>query len=342
MATLAAPRASEHAGRHWHYLVYGIKLCSNIPIPDLPIADFQIRDVLFRYSSNSALGNGRDHQSWEVLTRKSTNLGCDLLVLEGKESFLLRWEGTGDFEVSKDGRRIDCNATSGPAYNWTSATLCGMVLAFALHLRGSGCLHASAVALPQGAIGFLAGSGTGKSTLSAAFSAQGYPFLTDDVLVFQDGPAGYLANPGFPCIALSRIAATEFIRANGSNGHEVGSRSLNGGKHRINVDGEWASFRRELLPLRGLFILNRAEDAAEVIIESLSRKESIQELLENTNCLSLLPPSALKTQVDAVARLTASVPVWRLNYPSGFQHTPAVIREVLGLMSKTVELKEYE
>ena len=67
--------------------------------------------------------------------------------------------------------------------------LVGMVLSFALRLRGDFSLHASGIETDGGAVALIGPHGAGKSTLAAAFGRRGLPVLTDDILrlTFADG-----------------------------------------------------------------------------------------------------------------------------------------------------------
>jgi hypothetical protein len=59
------------------------------------------------------------------------------------------------------------------------------VVPLLLHTRGIEVLHASAVDAPCGVVAFAARSGTGKSTLAAAFGALGIPAWADDALAWS-------------------------------------------------------------------------------------------------------------------------------------------------------------
>jgi len=208
---------------------------------------------------------------------------------------------------------------------WVQSTLYGVVLSYALYLIGMGNLHASAVVLPGGAVGFLAEPESGKSTVAATFAKHGYPFLTDDVLALKEVPQGYLAYPGFPFVSLS-AQSVDGLLGSAKGPARV---PLNQEKQRVAIDGQWASFCPEPVSLCGLFIVSRSDEGAKIELERLSRVEAIGSLMEHTNCLPVLPIAIQRRQMAFVARLTARVPVWRLRYPTGFDHAPRIIQKVL-------------
>ena len=181
----------------------------------------------------------------------------------------------------------------------------------------------------------MADPGGGKSTLAAAFAQEGYPFLTDDVLALAEGPCGYFAYPGFPSVSLSGNS----LHALFGPKKGLAQTPPDGEKKRLAISGNWAQFQHDPVPVQGLFILNRASEGAAIAIERLPRaEEAMHGLLANTSCLPILPVTVLRQQLAFVARLTKSVPVWRLTYPSGFQHTSNIIERLLILTASGSEI----
>lgn len=309
---------------HRHYLVYGQRLCSDILLPELcPSPSREADIVLRRASSGENLGEGDDYR---LLTLRHTNLGDDLYVYQGSKGVLFHWEDRCDFHVSRSGRRIAVAPGPDAEGQWTAATIYGMVLSFALHLKDVSNLHASAVVLPAGAAGFLAEPGGGKSSLAAWFASRGAPFLTDDVLALQGGVEGYLSYPGFPFVSLSACSMESLqVQPQGQRAQDSSGEA----KRRVPVDGGWAAFHEGPAPLRALFVLAREEARRSASLERLGRQEALLALLEHTSCFPLLPVENIRRQMAFLSRLTALVPVWRLSYPTGFQHLPAVARQVL-------------
>ena len=185
--------------------------------------------------------------------------------------------------------------------------------------------HASAVALPGGAAGFMADPGTGKSTLATAFAKEGYPFLTDDILALKEDSGKYSALPGILNLSLSSQSLDKLF------GPAAGSPRISdiGGKQRLAVQDLRIPFSREPIPLNSLFVIDREVGAKQVRIKSLPRAEALRCLLDNTNCLPLMPREILQTHMAFAARLTDSVPVYRLVYPSSWEYMPQVISAIL-------------
>ena len=308
---------------HFHYHVYGRRLCSNVPLRELPPAQFDVKDLAFRYEPPAKERDALALEGAVLLLRRATSEGDWLATYTLRQGYLLRGENLCDFVISLEGREIRCYPTAAVDQQWVTSALYGIVLSFALHLMAASNLHASAVALPSGAIGFLAAPGTGKSSLAALFSAQGYPFLTDDVLTVQEQSSHFIALPGFPYTSLS-ARTLQWLGL-----PQPQSALTRGDKTRIAIDETWASFCEEPLPLRALFILNRAATNQSVTLEPLPQTEALRELLENTTSLALLPARYIEQHMAFLLRMTSAVPTWRLSYSSGLEHLREVADQIL-------------
>lgn len=120
-----------------------------------------------------------------------------------ERGYLLSGPEYGAFLLTPDGTALSW--TMG-AVSATSAQrfLIAQVLPFAAVLQGLEVLHASAVAIENGAVAILGASGSGKTTLALALCSLGASFLADDVLALQDRDDGLYAFPGTPIAGLSR------------------------------------------------------------------------------------------------------------------------------------------
>ena len=270
----------------------------------------------------------------ELLQRRITSEGNYFSLFSTEESYLLRWEGTGEFLVSHDGKTIRALTPDKTDLMWVKGTLYGVVLSFALHTLGIANLYASGVVLPQGAVGFLADPGTGKSTLAAGLVQQGNEFLCDDVLTMQGDYRGYQAYPGFPYMSLDGPSLEVILGPESHILHAAPIVDTVHEKQRVSCSEIGGNFRRESAPLKCLFVLSGAmdEDAGDgrnVEIQRLSRSEALKSLLDNTVFLPLLPVEVIKRHMAFLAELTETLPVWRLQYVKGFENLPEMISEVL-------------
>ena len=321
---LRIPRAEQLSQTHWHYEIYGQRLCSNVPLSETSRASFTVKDVAFSYVP-PGVDCGVSYSATQLLTRGTTDFGCSLSLYATDQGPLIRWEGKCDFLISEDGRHIQCHTSEDTDPVWARNILYSAILPYALHLRRMSNFHASAVVLSGSVAAFMAEPGGGKSTLAASFAVAGHPFLTDDILALQEGPKGYTAYPGFPNVSLSSKALDNLY------GPAAGPPriSMNGEKRRLAVEDLHMPFSYEPMPLSVMFVLNRRGPKSSIKVELLSRIEAVRCLLEHTNCLPLLPPKLLERQMAFAARLSDSVPVYRLVYPSSWKYMPQVISAIL-------------
>jgi len=230
----------------------------------------------------------------------------------------LRWAGLFEFLVAADGRCIVARRLprAAPIPRAFETYLLGQVLSFALIARGLEPLHATAVVVGAGAIGFLGDCGRGKSTLGAAFVSAGHRLLTDDLLVLRDDDGALLAAAGPARLKLFRGPARRVL-GRGVRGTPMNDR---GGKLVFPLGARGA---RGPAPLRALYVL-RPRHGHGVMIRALSARRAFVELTRNTFNACVLDAPRLARQFDLAARVAAAVPVKTLTYPRGFDRLAAV------------------
>jgi hypothetical protein len=121
------------------------------------------------------------------------------------QGYLIEIPAVGRFWTARDGSaiaRVSRAPDADPAF--LAEALLGPALVLALALKGTWCLHASAIAVENRVIVFLGVSGAGKSTLAAYLSVKpGVRRVADDILpvAVQDGRS--YAFPHFPQLKLA-------------------------------------------------------------------------------------------------------------------------------------------
>ena len=123
--------------------------------------------------------------------------------------FRLSFDDSGIFDLADGGGSVVWYPHEQSNHELARIDFLGRVLAVASHLRGSLCLHASAVVLDEGAIAFLAPKGFGKSTLALTLVSDGCRLLTDDTLPVDLTPA-IRARPGVHTVRLFSDSARRF------------------------------------------------------------------------------------------------------------------------------------
>lgn len=216
----------------------------------------------------------------------------------------------------------------------------GPVMALYLERSSLPVLHASAVVCADQAIGFLAGSRAGKSSLAVAEILAGGALLSDDLVALEPGADGWRIRPSYPQMRLwpdavarlsSRLPAARLEPVHAQTDKVRVPIAVEAGADCAASPG-FGRFCPEVRPLCCLYLPQRLDDPeAAIRIQPLSPQEALFELLR----CSFLPPDLLAavglqaTRLEQLATLVREVPVKRLCYPTGYEHLPRVHDAVL-------------
>jgi hypothetical protein len=240
------------------------------------------------------------------------------------------------FSLGSD--EIDCHFTPSVQTEDIEIYLLGAVLAYWLERQGLPCIHASAVVTPDGAIGFLAGNGGGKSTLAAFLVRAGLPLLTDDVLAIDRREDGYYGRASYPQMRFWPREAELF--SGRAEGHDRVHPDLP--KLRVPIgEAGFGAFHPRAAPLRALYLPERrpASEAASIEIRPVAPRDAAIELLRNSFVSHLVEAAPwARDRLARLASIAAEVPMRRLIYPSGFERLPEVCDAILrdaGLVAGT-------
>jgi hypothetical protein len=261
-----------------------------------------------------------------LLDRDGTRLGS---LYQEPDGEVLRFSGGLEFRLLPE--RID-RYLPGSGSDLAELRFLGPVLSYWFERRGETALHASAVALGGGAVGFLSHHGGGKSGLAAALVQAGASLLTDDLLVLGERDGRWQARPSYPCMRMWPDEAEHF---RGASAHlplvqeDSAKRSVAVG---FDGAGGFGAFHGEPAPLACLYLASRRrETSGGVEIGPVARGEALVELVRHSFSARLVEAAGLQpARLDRLARLVRSVPVRRLNYPSGFGRLPEVAEALLG------------
>lgn len=175
----------------------------------------------------------------------------------------------------------------------------------ALQRLGFETLHAGAVRLPAGVVGFLGHAGAGKSTLARAFgAAAGADPWADDTLVLDFHGDDVAAVPIPFDVGLRPPSVHHF--GDGPSGVIVAG----GGRAR----------------LRALMMLDRG--STRIAVTPLGAREALDALLPHACTFSMKDAARRRQMVEHYLTLAARTPVFRLAYPTDFGALPAVLEIV--------------
>jgi|WetSurMetagenome_2_1015567.scaffolds.fasta_scaffold251413_2 hypothetical protein len=202
----------------------------------------------------------------------------------------------------------------------------GEVLSIWLELHGLPAIHASAVVVNGGAIGFISTNKGGKSALAATMMMQGCPLLADDILPLECCDGIVMGRPGYPQMRMWPDEADFFL---GRYEHLEMVHPLYT-KRRVPIgDGGFGLFCDDPQPLKALYIPERQEVHDTITIEPVSPSDALMELVRNSFSAQIVEALGLQVpRMNFFASLVLKVPIRRVTYPSGFKNL-SLVRDAL-------------
>lgn len=241
-------------------------------------------------------------------------------------SHYLRWSELFEFLVSADGHRIVGRPLTDVALEALHTYLLGVVLSFSLVKRGLDPLHATAVVVDGGAVGFLGDTGYGKSSLGAAFLQAGYPMLTDDLLVLRHDGHGFSAYSGPPRIKLFPEIAKRML------GEHVMGIPMNPLTRKLIIPLDRHQSHQAPTPLKALYVLPRPSAGAgsrRLTLRRLSQRGAFLALLKSAFNDEVVEPERLRHQFLLCTRIASAVPITLLSHPRSLASLPSVREAIL-------------
>ncbi len=256
----------------------------------------------------------------------------------GDDAFRLYYPGTADFVIGR--HHIECRLFDPQYAYWVEIALLGPVLSLWLEFRGSITLHASGVVEAEQAVGFIANSKSGKSSLAASYMAGGAALLADDILPLHRSDAGQIvARPAFPQLRMWPDEVRVF--AGDPSGFPFAHPAYDKRRIPAAVVGR---YHDEPVPLGALCMPERArpDECTDVTVSRIGGLEALMLLLQSSFVASVLEhmPEMKVRRLSLVADLLHTVPVYRLVYPHGFEHLPAVRARIAGVLAGTADGNE--
>lgn len=294
------------------YLLYGLRLASDLPLPEL-IGDESEGDPDVRVRLQP--------------TGVPRGCECDIHTLANGAGFRVADVGSyailGGSEIRVE---PECEA---PARN-VRLYLLGSAMGMLLHQRGLLPLHANAVEIGGRAIAFMGPPGEGKSTLAAWMARAGKFVLADDVCVLRGRPeGGHQVHPGLPRLRLWRSS----LEGLGSS-VEGYSRSYLGDDCYDKYDVPLASPGSGGVPLSAVFLLARGE---RLVSERLHGAEAVAALVENTYRGSYVPHAqGTERHWRQCMALASTVPVFRLRRPWNLDGLEGMTASLIDLCEELV------
>ena len=301
------------------YSVFGLCLGSNRPIPGLISAKNSFDYPLVRIhigASPFAASNAPDYP--EDLTYTSSYLdesgGPFLRVWRSGVSLRLSYSNGMQFWLDREGRNVWTTWPDSCLFEDVATYLLGSVVGVLLRLRGTVCLHASAVALEDRSVAFVGPPGAGKSTTAAILAQHGWSIVSDDVVALAEDHGAFCALPAYPYLCLLPDAV---VMLYGSD--EYLPRFIpQWEKRRLAAGGvgmEKIKFEQRALPLSAIYFLDQRTSNPDPNIAPVPKRTAFIMLVANSYATRILNREMRGDEFDVFGRLVTSVPIRTLNVP---------------------------
>ncbi len=169
------------------YRAYGLRIDSEISIPEFPKAGFGAPDLAIHLVASAEIPVSFSLESPYYDSRQG--------------STFIKIPSIGIFSI-RQGKEIMVGLADGEIPERLHLYLTGNIFAFLLLQRGYLVLHASAACVDGQAAAFLGMPGTGKSSIVAALHRNGHTILVDDVTAVDLSKNPVSVIPAFPQIKM--------------------------------------------------------------------------------------------------------------------------------------------
>lgn len=231
-----------------------------------------------------------------------------------------------EFVIDRDGRRISATCEGSATLEDSASYLVGVILGFALRLKGRIALHASVVAIDEGAVLLLGESGSGKSTTAAAFAVMGYEILADDVCVLIEIDDEFWVEAAYPGIRLWPDAANVMFGPDNALPRITPSWD----KRYLDLSGEKYRFHSNRLPIGALYWLGESQRAGNTLSVSELRASELLMRLVTTSYPGYLLDSEMKSsEFGTLARLAKKTPGREVGIYADLDAVPSVCRAIV-------------
>jgi hypothetical protein len=201
--------------------------------------------------------------------------------------------------------------------------LSDLVLPRLIAYDGALVVHCGAVDSPAGAIGLIAPSGQGKSTLAGSLHARGFPLISDDAMILHSDGTGYRTERLYPSLRLFPDSLAHLMpEVDGT----VPMADFTEKRRVPFVEGPMNA------PLAALFRL--ADPSDDIRITSLTPAEACMAIIANSFALDASDPEETKRRFAQAAEGARNIPVYDLRYPRDYAALPevhAAIFQAIGL-----------
>jgi hypothetical protein len=306
------------------YVVFGLLLQSNLPIPELtPIRSHRDRSSLESSngraveihlnaspSTSGGVPSGPEELSYASSFKdEAGNPALRIWKAAGSRYLRLAYFDGTQFWLDREGREVWATWPENLTIEDTATYLLGPVLGILLRLRGVTCLHASAVAFGENAVAFVGSEGAGKSTTAAALARRGHAILSDDVVALTERTGSFFIHPAYPYLCLW----PESVESLYGSADALPQFSANYDKRCLSLGKQKLRFAERALPLAAIYILGERRGDPAPLVEELTPQKAFLALVANAFATNTLDSGMRAKEFQILARVAPSVPIRALH-----------------------------
>lgn len=241
-------------------------------------------------------------------------------AVRSEAGVVVRFPECGEFRIAPDLATVTVHRDRRGAHAGLLPVLMAGTVAAILHgLRGATLLHASAVIVDGGALAIVGRSGQGKSTLAALMCAEGFPLVTDDVLLVEPGPP------------VRCVGGASEIRLRPQSALLAGTHS--GFRSRPTADDRTAvrpvDVETDRVPLAAIVVPSPSRDVSGLRVSRLPGMQSLLALLALPRIAGWTAPDVLERHFQTLGEVVDAVPVYTADVPWGPPFDPAVVHDLV-------------
>jgi hypothetical protein len=317
------------------YSVFGLSLRSSRPIPGLIAANASSCSPHVRIHIGVSPEAAKDAPTRsEELAYSSSYLdesgdpflrvwrtGCDALLR-------LSYSNGMQFWLDQEGSNVWISWPDSCSFEDVATYLLGPVLGVLLRLRGTVCLHASAIALEGQSVACVGPPGAGKSTTAAILAQRGWSVVSDDVVALAEDRGAFCILPAYPYLCLWPDSVAMLYGSGDRLPRFIPQwekRCLAVGK----LGKEKIKFEQRALPLAAIYLLDQRTSNSDPNLALVSQRTAFMTLVANSYATMILNRKMRAEEFAVLGRLVASVGIRSLKVPqdgNGFQALHDLIR----------------
>jgi len=296
----------------YYYRLYGLRVISDLKFPQL-VEDTKESAAVPEISIRS----GEIPECLAKITDKQYEFGETFGWLSNKTTWL----------VVENGEKITYCLKEGGNKMYLLTYILGYGMSMIAMQRGMLSIHCSAISDGCEAILIAGESGSGKSTVTAAFLEKGYHLMADDMALVETKNGRTWAKPAFPFQKLCRNVAIE-------KGYELDKLIyINEEKDKFLVPYE-GEFGLEAVPIKA-FIMLGITKGEEVISQTVDGLGRFHVYANNLFLRHLLKQDKYKPAIgQKCLEMAAVVPTYYIGRPDGIDTTKQVVEEAFRLIGE--------